>query len=592
MMLYSTLIDCLAKLEATTKRNEMMAILAGLLCQATGEEIDKVVYLCQERLAPAFNPLEFGIGEALAATALAKAASGDDLFAAHGLSEVKRLYREVGDYGSVAESLLSGSGQGLSVADVHARLWEIATASGDGTVATKTDLLAQLLNSLSGREARYTLRIPLGRLRLGIGDPTIMDALSFARSGDKSLRGPIERAYNVCSDLGLVARTLWNQGTDGLLQLTVQVGNPVRMALAERAASAEEIIQRLGTCSLEGKYDGFRCQVHYDGRSVRIFSRNLEETTPMFPDVADGIRRQVHAESIILEGEALAYDVETDDFLPFQVTVQRKRKHGIDAMQEKLPLRLVAFDLLYLNGQDRTADPLSRRRELLSAAIGAGDTVQVSEALVTGDPAVVDTFFMDKVSRGLEGIMAKRLDSPYQAGARNFNWIKLKRSYQGALSDTVDCVVVGYFRGKGMRAAFGIGALLTAVYDQTNDRFVTVAKLGTGLSEEEWVRIREMLDAISVDHRPPRVESLITPDVWTEPHYVMELKADEITRSPLHTCGRASGNAGYASRASSASSARTVGPRTRLPRARSFPCIRSNHAEPPLIVQVLWNDWP
>lgn len=547
-MLYAVLIDCLARLEATTKRNEMMAILADLLAKSTAEEIDKVVYLCQERLAPAFNPLEFGIGESLAATALAKATAGDDLFEAHGLAEVKRLYREVGDYGSVAETLLKGQGRGLSVADVFSRLWEIATASGDGTVTTKTDLLAELLKSLSGREARYTLRIPLGRLRLGIGDPTIMDALSFARGGDKSLRAPIERAYNVCSDLGLVARVLWMEGTAGLLALKVKIGNPVRMALAERAASAEEIVRRLGVCSLEGKYDGFRCQVHYDGITVRIFSRNLEETTPMFPDLADGIRRQVSAKSIILEGEALAYDVETDDFLPFQVTVQRKRKHGIGAMQEKLPLRLVAFDLLYLNGQDRTAEPLSLRRELLSAAITPGDTVQISESVVTGDPVAVDNFFMDKVSRGLEGIMAKRLDSPYQAGARNFNWIKLKRSYQGALSDTVDCVVVGYFRGKGMRAAFGIGALLTAVYDQVNDRFVTVAKLGTGLSELEWVRIREMLDALSVDHRPPRVESLITPDVWTEPHYVMELKADEITRSPLHTCGRSAGNAGYALR--------------------------------------------
>lgn len=547
-MLYSTLIDCLARLEATTKRNEMMAILAELLCQSSGDEIDKVIYLCQERLAPAFDPLEFGIGESLTATALAKAAADNELFVAHSLTEVKRLYRQVGDYGSVAEIMLPGKGQGLSVADVYSRLWEIATASGDGTVATKTDLLARLLNNLSGREARYTLRIPLGRLRLGIGDPTIMDALSFARAGDKSLRAPIERAYNVCSDLGLVARTLWTQGTEGLLGLRVKVGNPVRMALAERAASAEEIIQRLGTCSLEGKYDGFRCQVHFDGQTLRIFSRNLEETTPMFPDLADGVRRQVRAKSIILEGEALAYDVETDDFLPFQVTVQRKRKHEIAATQERLPLRLVAFDLLYLNGQDRTADPLTLRRQLLTDTIGPGETVQVSEALVTGDPAVVDSFFLDKVSRGLEGIMAKRLDSPYQAGARNYNWIKLKRSYQGALSDTVDCVVVGYFRGKGMRAAFGIGALLTAVYDQVNDRFVTVAKLGTGLSDEEWVRIRELLDADAVDHRPPRVESLITPDVWTEPHYVMELKADEITRSPLHTCGRGSGTVGYALR--------------------------------------------
>lgn len=547
-MRYSVLVDHLARLEATTKRNELVSILAELFRQAGLEEIDKVVYLCQERLVPAFEPLEFGIGEALAAAALAKAVAKDPLFAAHSQAEVKRLYNEMGDYGAVAERLLPEEGTGVTVAQVYERLYAVATASGEGSVAQKTELLADLLRQLSAREARFTLRIPLGRLRLGIGDPTIMDSLSYAKAGDKSLRPAIEHAYNVCSDLGYVAKAFWAGGVEGLEHLHVQVGKPVRMALAERAKSAQEIIDRLGRCSVEGKYDGFRCQVHYDGQTVRIFSRNLEETTAMFPDLAEGVRRQVSARSAIFEGEALAFDPETDDFLPFQVTVQRKRKHDIGTMQERLPLRLVVFDLLYLNGQDCTSEPLVRRRELLANIIAPGDTLQVSEALITADPKALENYFFDRVSRGLEGIMAKRLESPYQAGARNYNWIKLKRSYQGELADTVDCVVVGYFRGRGLRAAFGIGALLTAVYDDANDRFLTVAKLGTGLSDEEWVRMRELLDANSTSHQPARVESLIQPDVWSEPKYVVELKADEITRSPLHTCGRGSGDVGYALR--------------------------------------------
>jgi DNA ligase-1 len=547
-MRYSVLVSYLARLEATSKRNEMVSILADLFKQADGEEVDKIIYLCQERLAPAFEPLEFGIGEALAGAALAKATADNVLFAAHRQAEVRRLYKEMGDYGSVAESLLPAQGAGLTVLQVYQQLYAVATAGGEGAVAQKTELLAELLRQLSAREARYTLRIPLGKLRLGIGDPTIMDGLSFARSGDKTLRPAIEHAYNVCSDLGYVAKVFWASGLAGLEHLGVQVGKPVRMALAERARSAKEIVDRLGVCSVEGKYDGFRCQVHYDGQTVRIYSRNLEETTPMFPDLADGVRQQVMAKSIIFEGEALAYDPETDDFLPFQVTVQRKRKHDIGAMQVKLPLRLVAFDLLYLDGKDRTAEPLSTRRELLRSVIAPGEKVQLSESIVTGDAATLDRFFLDQVTHGLEGIMAKRLDAPYQAGARNFNWIKLKRSYQGELSDTVDCAVIGYFRGRGMRAAFGIGALLTAVYDDHNDRFLTIAKIGTGLSEEEWVRMREMLDAIATPRKPARVDALIEPDVWAEPHYVVDLRADEITRSPLHTCGRGSGDVGYALR--------------------------------------------
>ncbi|MER3467745.1 MAG: DNA ligase, partial [Thermoflexus sp.] len=147
-----------------------------------------------------------------------------------------------------------------------------------------------------------------------------------------------------------------------------------------------------------------------------------------------------------------------------------------------------------------------------------------------------------------EGIVAKRLDAPYQAGARGFHWIKLKRSYKGELSDTIDVVVVGYFRGRGMRAKFGIGALLGAVYDRASDTFKTVAKIGSGLSEEEWVRIRSLLDQIRVEHRPARVDSLIEPDVWTEPRYVLTVLADEITRSPVHTCGKVGDEPGYALR--------------------------------------------
>jgi DNA ligase-1 len=542
-MQFSTFVGYLARLEATSKRNEMVAILAELFQQAGAEEIDKIIYLCQERLLPAYEALEFGIGESLAGAALAKASAKSP-------AEIRRLYKEKGDYGAAAESLLPAQGAGLTVAQVYQRLYEVATASGEGTVERKTGLLADLLRHLSAQEARYALRIPLGMLRLGIGDPTMMDGLSFARAGDKSLRPLIERAYNVCSDLGDVARLFWERGVAGLEHIQVQVGKPVRMALAERAKSVGEIIERLGTAALEPKFDGFRCQVHKDGDSVHIFSRNLEETTPMFPDIAAGVRRQVKARSIIFEGEALAYNPDTDEFFPFQVTVQRKRKYEIEAMQEKLPLRLMAFDLLYLDGADHTHDAYTERRRLLRAAIAPGETIQVTAALVSGQAGEIERFFTDEVAHGLEGIMAKRLDSPYQAGARNFNWIKLKRSYQGELSDTVDCVLVGYWRGRGMRTALGIGSLLCAIYDQPNDRFLTIAKLGTGFSEEEFVQLKALLDAIAVPEKPARVEatSNLVPDVWVEPQYVVEIQADEITKSPVHTAGRRGGDVGYALR--------------------------------------------
>jgi DNA ligase-1 len=174
--------------------------------------------------------------------------------------------------------------------------------------------------------------------------------------------------------------------------------------------------------------------------------------------------------------------------------------------------------------------------------------VQISQHLVTQDAKEIEKFFMEAITGGLEGIMAKRLDSKYQAGARNFNWIKLKRSYQGHLSDTIDGVVVGYLRGRGMRAKFGIGALLVAVYDAKQDKFDTIAKIGTGFSDEEWVQMRERLDKIKRDTKPARVDAVMEPDVWVEPKYVIEMQADEITRSPIHTAGKAGDEPGYALR--------------------------------------------
>jgi DNA ligase-1 len=160
----------------------------------------------------------------------------------------------------------------------------------------------------------------------------------------------------------------------------------------------------------------------------------------------------------------------------------------------------------------------------------------------------VRQIFEAAVARGFEGIVAKRLDSLYTAGARNFDWIKLKRNYKGELSDTVDLCVVGYFRGGGKRARFGIGTVLAAVYDPATDTFKTVSKVGTGFSDEEWVQLRERLDRVTVAHKPARVDSKMEPDVWVQPTVVITVAADEITRSPMHTCGADDQGVGYALR--------------------------------------------
>lgn len=543
-MRFAELVEYFERLEATTKRLEMFDILSELFRACDREEIDKVVYFCQEQLLPPFRGVEIGMAEKLILRAIARATEATE-------AQVSRLNKERGDPGLVVEELLrqrNARSAGLRVSEVYETLLRIAETTGEGSVERKVGMLAELLQASSPKEARYIARFVLGRLRLGVGDPTILDALSKAVAGDRSLRPELERAYNLCSDLGLVARTLFEQGIEGIRAFRIRVGHPIRPALAERLPSAEEIVGKLGRCAVEVKLDGFRCQIHKDGDRVEIFSRNLERTTPMFPELIEAVRQQIDAREAILEGEAVAVNEETGEIYPFQVTVQRKRKHGVEEMMREYPLVLFAFDLLYADGRDYTPEPYAARFEALSQRIRPDGRIRLVDRIVTDDPRVIQRFFDEAIARGMEGIVAKRLDAPYQAGARGFHWIKLKRSYKGELTDTIDVVVVGYFRGRGMRAKLGIGALLGAVYDPDSDTFKTVAKIGSGLTEEEWVRLREMLDAIRVEHRPARVESLLDADVWVEPRYVLTVLADEITRSPVHTCGRTDEEPGYALR--------------------------------------------
>jgi len=275
---------------------------------------------------------------------------------------------------------------------------------------------------------------------------------------------------------------------------------------------------------------------------------DLERTTPMFPDIVEAVTRQIRARQMIFEGEALTFDEGTGELLPFQTTIQRKRKHDVADHAKEFPLKLFAFDLLYVDGADYTARTYVERRAELVARIAPGTVIEPNESEATQDPARVRQIFESAVARGLEGIVAKRLDSTYTAGARNFDWIKLKRNYKGELSDTVDLCIVGYFRGGGKRARFGIGTVLAAVYDTATDTFKTVSKVGTGFSDEEWVALRERLDLVAVTHRPARVDSKMEPDVWVQPTYVMTVAADEITRSPMHTCGSDAEGVGYALR--------------------------------------------
>jgi len=382
------------------------------------------------------------------------------------------------------------------------------------------------------------MRTVTGNLRLGIADMTVLDALAIAYGGGKESRELIERAYNISSDLGRVAKIVAEKGLEGIKEFHVSIGEPIRPMLAERLSSPEEILEKLGgKCIAEYKYDGERVQIHKNGENVILFSRRLENISNQYPDAVQLVKKHVKAKEAILEAECVAIDVDTGELRPFQELMHRRRKYGIEKAMEEYPVSLFMFDALYIDGKDLTLEPYPIRRQALERIIEQSERVQIAKHIIANNAKELENFFLEAIEEGCEGLVCKSMakDSVYQAGARGWLWIKYKRDYKSEMTDTVDLVVVGAFHGRGKRAGT-YGALLLAAYNPENDTFETVTKCGTGFSDEDLAKLPEMMKKHVILHKHPRVNSMIEADVWFEPVVVIEVLGAEITLSPIHTC--------------------------------------------------------
>ncbi len=536
-MQYTVIADAYEKIEATTKRLEMTDLLVDLLKNTPKEIIDRVVYLTQGKLYPDFVGIEIGIAEKLAIKALARASGVKE-------SQIEDTVKKTGDIGETAEKLMTKGKQktffqkSLTVERVYETLDKIAKASGSGAVESKMVQLAGLLADASPKEARYIMRTVTGNLRLGIADMTVLDALAIAYGGGRDARELTERAYNISSDLGRVARLMAEKGPQGIGEFEVAVFEPIRPMLAERLSSPEEILEKLGgKCIAEYKYDGERIQAHKKNGKVVLFSRRLENISEQYPDAVQLIKQYVCAEEAILEAECVAIDPDTSEMKPFQELMHRRRKYGIKAAMEDYPISLFMFDALYLDGKDLTLTSHPSRRACLEKAIKTGSRVQIAKHIVTSNAKELEKFFLEAIEDGCEGLVCKSVakDSVYQAGARGWLWIKYKRDYKSEMTDTVDLVVVGAYHGRGKRAG-NYGALLLATYNANSDVFETVTKCGTGFTDEDLEKLLRMLKKHAIRHKHSRVQSMLEADVWFEPVVVLEILGAEITLSPIHTC--------------------------------------------------------
>jgi DNA ligase 1 len=547
---YVTVAEAFRDLEQVSGRLALTERLGALLAAAPAGLLPTVCYLCQGLIAPEFAGVDLGLAEKLAVRAVATATETTP-------EQVAASVRETGDLGQAAEQLLNATAAGraasLQVTTVVDTLYQIAAAEGPGSQGRKLDLLGGLLAEATPLEARYLLRMVTGALRLGIGTPTILDALAQVYAGGRAAKPVLERAYNICCDLGQVAGALVGGGLTAVERIRVSPGNPVRAMLAQRLSDAGEILDKLGgECSAEYKYDGVRIQAHRtaDG-AIELFTRRLERVSTQFPDVIAALQAGLGPAEAILEGEVVAFDAAAGELRPFGEVMTRRRKHGIAEAVLEVPVGLFCFELLYADGQDLTQLSYPQRRARLAEAIIVSPQLQLTTATEVAAPAALDAAFEQAVTDGCEGLVCKSVspDAGYQAGARGWLWIKLKRDYRTELSDTVDLVVVGAFAGRGRRAGV-YGALLLAAYDSAADMFRTVTKCGTGFSDAELAALPARLAPLASPGKPARVDARQQPDVWFEPGLVLEILSAELTLSPTYTAawGQIKDDAGLAMR--------------------------------------------
>lgn len=526
-MKFSEFSKYLEDLEKTSSRLKITDILADLLKKSSKEEIDKVVYLSLGILAPSFKGIVFNAADQMIIRAISLSFKVD-------INKVKNLYRKKGDLGLVSFELSKNTKTNLSVTEVYEKLLETAKEGGEGSQERRIEKLANLLQSIDKLSAKFVTRIPLGKLRLGFSEKTVIDALCIAKFGNKSKKSKFQKAFEVMPDIGLIAKKL-------PLDPKPVLGIPVSPMLAQRLSSPTEMIAKMGRVGIEPKFDGLRVQIHFKrGVGFHAFTRNLHNISLMFPEL-EKLGEYLNANEVILDTEGIGIDEKTKKILDFQTIMTRRRKHEIASFAKSIPASFYCFDCIYIDGKSLMDTSYLERRKILKEIIKGNSLLRVDEEVITEDPKVISNFYTKKIKEGLEGVMIKKADSEYVPGRTAWRWVKMKQEEksEGKLSDTVDCIVMGYTVGQGKRASFGLGQFLVGIRD--GETIKTITKVGTGLTDDQFRELKIRLEKLKVKNKPKEYEvsKILEPDYWVTPNVVVEIAADDMTKSPNHTAGLA-----------------------------------------------------
>lgn len=558
-MKFSELAKYLQKLEETPKRLEITDLLTDLISNLSPQETDKAIYLASGHLEAAFAGVKFNIAEKMMTRIIEQAFS--TLKETNLKGKISTLYKKYGDLGSVVFELKKSGKSNLSITEVYSKLFEITKIEGTGSQDLKATKACALIKELDPLSAKYITRIILDIMRLGFTELTIIASLAnFLK--DKKLTKEIESKFYIYPDIGYIAKKIKSEGMRGIVNIDVETGVPILSQRCQRVSGIEEIPERIKNMWAEFKFDGTRIQMHFDKNKkpkndkdaqsdlfgtrkkdflIKTFTRNLEETTHQYPEIIEAAKKQIKADSAILDGEGIGFDRKTGRFLHFQETIQRKRKYDVAESAKNIPFKYLIFDILFLNGKSLMDRPLKERKEILRKVIEPGKVMSVDEQFETTKLEELKKYYDLAKSKGLEGLVVKTPEDSYHPGARSYSWVKYKTADENLMNDSIDCVVLGYYSGKGVRSKFGIGGFLVGVYDNEKDSFKTISKIGTGLTEEDWTKLKSMCDKIKIKEKPSNVEmdKIFKPAVFVEPRIVVEIGADEISISPTHTAGYA-----------------------------------------------------
>ena len=546
-------LDEISKIGSSIKKTELLCNCFRSIIATSPSDLLYSVYLSINKLAPSHFGIELGVGESLIMKALAEATGKT-------LKKIKELSVKEGDLGLVANVARSTQKtmfkpKSLTLKSVYDSFKFIATTEGKKSMNTKVEKIKLLLVSSVDVEPMFIIRSLQGKLRIGLGEETVLIALSHAillsRGGKKVLdeadlkfaKETLKSVYSELPSYDDIIPALLEHGFEKLHDIChLKPGFPVRPMLAKSAKGVQELFDRFGekefTC--EFKYDGERAQIHMlPDKSIKIFSRNMENHTSKYPDLIQMLPQvtKEHVKSFIIDCEVVAFDPIEKKIKPFQVLSTRGRKN-ININDIKVQVCLFAFDILYINGESCLKKNLKERRGILHDSFATSDDkFMFASHRDTNDLNDIQVFLEDSIKGNCEGLMVKTLevDATYEPSKRSFNWLKLKKDYIEGLGDSVDLVVIGGYKGRGKRTGV-YGGFLLACFDPESDQYQSICKIGTGFSDE---MLKECADKMN-EHIISAPKSYFSfresqrPDVWFDANVVWEIKAADLTISPAH----------------------------------------------------------